>query len=237
MTSVVLIDKLGQKKKTVIKNFDLETLYKKCNFRNNTNFKKRWTWKIKENVYISLFSKDTGRSNNINKFDLPPPIDNTIYYGSMIVVKHNHKMVKNENIENITLDEWEKFYEKLFGGFEDLGEEDSFSEEEKIPDHLKTKQGYSKEGVFIVSDGDIEDEDYVPENSDELEELSEYDSNDNIDDDNGDDEEEHYAGGDDDSCQEVDSNDEDDDYYDDEYSDEEDDLGSELSEEDYVEEA
>ena len=235
MTSVVLIDKLGQKKKTVIKKFDLETLYKKCNFRNNTNFKKRWTWKIKENVYISLFSKDTGRSNNINKFDLPPPIDKTIYYGSMIIVKHNHKMVKNENIENITLDEWEKFYEKLFGGFEDLGEEDSFSEDEKIPDHLKTKQGYSKEGGFIVSDSDEDDEDYLPENSDELEELSEYDSNDNIDgDDDEEEEEEHYSGDDDDEDEEEDFEEEDD--YDEE-DDYEDDMGSELSEEDYVEEA
>ena len=237
MTSVVLIDKLGQKKKTVIKKFDLETLHKKCNFRNNTNFKKRWTWKIKDDVYISLFSKDTGRSNNINKFDLPPPIDNPIYYGSMIVVKHNHKMVKNENVENITINEWEKFYEKLFGGFEDLDEEDSFSEEEKIPDHLKTKQGYSKEGGFIVSDGE-EDEDYVPENSDELEELSEYDSNDNIDGDNEEEEEEHHDDDEEDDEEEAEEDDEEDYEEDDEEDDDyDDDVGSELSEEDYIEEA
>ena len=115
MAIVVLIDKVGNKKKTAIKNFDLQTLHKKCNFRNNLNFKKRWTWKIKDNIYISLFSKDKGRSNNINKFDLPPPIDKTIYYGSMIVVKHSEKMLKNENVENITLEEWEKCYDHYRG--------------------------------------------------------------------------------------------------------------------------
>ena len=52
MTSVVLIDKVGNKKKTNIKNFDLNLLYKKCNFRNNTNFEKRHTWKIKEYEYV-----------------------------------------------------------------------------------------------------------------------------------------------------------------------------------------
>ena len=147
-------------------------------------------------------------------------------------------MVKNENVENITINEWEKFYEKLFGGFEDLDEEDSFSEEEKIPDHLKTKQGYSKEGGFIVSDGE-EDEDYVPENSDELEELSEYDSNDNIDGDNEEEEEEHHDDDEEDDEEEAEEDDEEDyeedDEEDDDYDD--DDVGSELSEEDYIEEA
>ena len=231
MKSVVLIDKLGQKKKTIIKNFDLETLYKKCNFRNNKNFKKRWTWKIKDDVYISLFSKDKGRSNNINKFDLPPPIDKTIYYGSMIIIKHNNKLAKNNNVENITLEEWEKFYEQLFGGFEDLGDEDSFSEEETIPDHLKTKEGYSKEGGFIVSDSEEEDEDYVPENSDELEELSEYDSNENIEDEG--DGEEEYSEEDSDIEATMDEEDDEEEDEDDDY----DDVGSELSEEDYIEES
>lgn len=237
MTSVLIIDKAGNKKTTTIKKFDLELLYKKCNFRNNLNFKKRWTWKISENVYISLYSKDKGRSNNINKFDLPPPIDKTLYYGSIIVVKHNDKHIDNSNVEDITLTEWEKFYEKLFGGFEDLDDEDSYSEEEEIPEHLKTKQGYSKEDGFIVSDGE-EDEDYNPDDSDNLEELSEYDSNENMDDTGEEDElenshediEEEDDDGDDDDGDDEEEEEESDDDYDD------DDCGSELSEEEYIDE-
>ena len=234
MTSVLLIDKVGNKKTTNVKKFNLELLYKKCNFRNNLNFKKRWTWKISEGVYISLYSKDKGRSNNINKFDLPPPIDKTLYYGSIIVVKHNDKHIDNNNVEDITLMEWETFYEKLFGGFEDLGEEDSFSEDEIIPEEYKTKEGYSKEDGFIV-DSDEEDKDYNPDDSDNLEELSEYDSNENID---GTDEEDALEN----SHEDIeDEDEEEDDDEDDEEEEEEsdyddDDCGSELSEEEYIDE-
>ena len=230
MRSVLLIDKVGNKKTTTIKNFDLEFLHKKCNFRNNLNFKKRWTWKISENVYVSVYAKDKGRSNNINKFDLPPPVDKTLYYGSIIVVKHNDKNVQNSNVENISLNEWEQFYEKLFGGFEDLDDEDSYSEEEEIPEHLKTKQGYSKEDGFIVSD-DEEDEDYNPDESDELEELSEYDSNENIDDTG---EEELESSHEEEEEEEDDEEEDDDDESDDESD--EGDYGSELSEEEYIDE-
>lgn len=229
MTSVVLIDKVGNKKKTNIKNFDLNLLYKKCNFRNNTNFEKRHTWKIKEHEYVSVYAKDKGRSNNINKFDLPPPVDNVIYYGSIIVVKHNTTPIKNENVEDIDLDEWEKIYEKLFGGFEDLNDEDSFSEEEDIPEHLKTKQGYSKEDGFVVSDDD-EDEDYNPEDSSE---ISEYDSNDNMDDDNEADDEDSVDYEED---EEEDEEEDDDEESDEEDEDDDDMYGSELSEEEYIDE-
>ena len=242
MVKVLLIDKVENKKLTSMKNFSLENIYKKCNFRNDLNFKKRWTWKIKDNVYISLFSKDKGRSNNINKFDLPPPIDKPLYYGSMVVVKHNEQMLTNENAVSITLEEWETFYEKLFGGFEDLNDEDSYSDEEEIPEHLKTKEGYSKEDGFIVSDDD-EDEDYNPDDEDDdLEELSDYDSNENIDD-TGEDEEEYNE-----SCKTGEDDEEEDDEEDDDYDDEEEEeeededdedddiVGSELSEEEYIHE-
>ena len=50
---------------------------------------------------------------------------------------------------------WEKIYEKLMGGFEDLIDDDEESEEDYIPPQFKTKQGYSKEDNFIVDDDDI----------------------------------------------------------------------------------
>ena len=133
-------------------------------------------------------------------------------------------------MEDIDLDEWEKIYEKLFGGFEDLDEEDSFSEEEEIPEHLKTKQGYSKEDGFVVSDDD-EDEDYNPEDSSE---ISEYDSNDNIDDDNEADDEDSVDY--EDEEEEEDEEEDDDEESDEEDEDDDDMYGSELSEEEYIDE-
>ena len=69
-------------------------------------------------------------------------------------------------VKDISVTEWNKLYEKLFGGFEDLDNTDSYSEEEEIPEHFKTKEGYSKEDGFIVDDDD-DDDDYIPAESEE----------------------------------------------------------------------
>ena len=145
----------------------------------------------------------------------------TLYFGSMVLIKHQTKNINNSNVKDTSIEEWNKLYEKLFGGFEDLGEEDSYSDEEEIPEHMQTKQGYSKEGGFIVSDDEEEDEDYIPE-KDEEEEEEAHTSTDDA-------EEEDIMG--------KDSDIEDEEEEEEEESDEDDyesDLGSELSEESYI---
>ena len=150
MVKVIVVSKDRKKKNSNIKNFKVDELYKKCNLRKNDHFEKRHTWKMKKsNNFISLYAKDKGRANSENKYDLPPPLDNALYYGFLLLIKHNEEHLTDENALNLTLDEWEKFYEHLFGGFEDLNAEDSYSEEEEIPEHMKTSTGYSKEGGFI----------------------------------------------------------------------------------------
>ena len=225
MVKVIIIDKTCNLKSSVVKNFDINMLYKKCNLRKKDNFEKRHTWKIDNTNFVSCFSKDKGRESSINKYDLPPPIDNVLYYGSILLVKHDTEELNNENVTDLSVEDWEKHYEKLFGGFEDLGEEDSYSDEEEIPEHLQTKQGYSKEGGFIVSDDEEEDEEYIPEEEEEEEAHSSTDS--------AADEEEDGMGQD----SEIDDDDEEEDDYEEEEEEEEydsDDLGSELSEESYI---
>jgi len=56
---------------------------------------------------------------------------------------------------------WNKIYEKLFGGFEDLAAtaaEDDAEEDElaNVPKEKKTKQGYLKDG-FVVDSSDTEE--------------------------------------------------------------------------------
>jgi len=222
MVKVIIIDKTGKNKKvTDIKNFDVEKLYKKCNLRKKDNFEKRHTWKMKgTNFYISIYTKDAGRANSENKYDLPPPIDENLYFGSLLLVKHTEEELTNENAKDITLKDWETTYEKLFGGFIDLNNEDSYSEEEEIPEHMKTKSGYSKEGGFIVDDDELDDDDYLPDEDDGLE--SEEDAEDEGEDNMGHDSEVNSG--------DEDESDEDGEEYDSDASD----LGSELSEESYV---
>jgi len=194
----VVIDKKTNKKKVNV-NVCLKDYYKKCGFRNDKNFELRNSWKVKdegENKYVSVFAKNNGRANSENKFELPPPLDNELYFGSILIVLHKEKeKYELEDLEDLTIEKWEKFYEKLYGGFEDLGEEDSYSSEEEIDPEMLTKDGYSKEDGFVVDsdeeiiddDGEEEDEEeeeYIPggeseeEDSDVEEEDSDYDSDD-----------------------------------------------------------
>lgn len=196
----VVIDKKTNKKK-VNMNVVIKDYYKKCGFRNDKNFELRNSWKVKddgEDKYVSVFAKNNGRANSENKFELPPPLDNELYFGSILIILHKDKDKYDlEDLEDLTIEKWEKFYEKLYGGFEDLGEEDSYSSEEDIDPEMLTKEGYSKEDGFIVdSDEEIiddeggegeeeeeEEEEYVPGNESEeedtdLDDESEYDSED-----------------------------------------------------------
>jgi len=166
MVKVIVVDKGCKLKVTSVKNFQIDTLYKKCNLKKNDNFEMRVSWKMENELYISIFSKDVGRANSENKYELPPPIDKELYYGSLVVVKHSEEKLTNDNAEDLSITEWNGFYEKLFGGFEDLNDE-SYSEEEDIPEHFKTKDGYSKEDGFIASDGEEEENDYVSEEEEE----------------------------------------------------------------------
>ena len=225
MVKVILVDKGGNVKCSDIKNFEVDKIYKKCNLKKNDNFEKRTTWKNGDN-YFSVFSKDKGRASTENKYDLPPPIDNDLYFGTIVIVKHTEQNINNNNAVNMFLSEWTKLYEKLFGGFEDLNGDDSFSEEEEIPEHMKTKEGYSKEDGFIVDD-DEEDEDYIPVSSEdiELESSTETDEDD----------EEELMGkesdiGEDEEDEEEEDEDEDEEDEDDDYNSD----CSELSEESYI---
>lgn len=167
----IIIEKGGDFRETSIKLDSLNDIYKKCGFKTNTNFGKVHTWHVGSGYY-SIFAKNKGRANQENKCELPPPVDNDLFFGKMICVKHSTKNLEAlDSIIDLTNDEWEKVYDKLFGGFEDLGDEDSYSEEEEIPEHLKTKDGYMKDGFVVSDEEDENDSDFV------LEELSEEEEN------------------------------------------------------------
>ena len=224
MVKVVVVDKNCNKKETVL-NYDESEFYKKCNYRNNNNFGARHTWEFKESgetYYITVFAKDKGRANSENKYDLPPPIDSNLYYGTLLIVKTFTKEdFEKENLDNLTLEEWETCYEKLFGGFESLGEDDSdeIDELDDISDSEKTKEGYHKDG-FVVDDDDDEDEDYLPE--EEEEDESEAEDTEETD---------EEVMGQESDIDDIEEEEEDEDEYD---SEEAELLDSELSEESYI---
>jgi len=162
---IIIVERLGSLKTLSIKDFKLEDLYKKCGFKKAEDFKKQTEWNVKydgKKYWIQVFSKTDGRSNSENKYDFPPPIDTTLFYGSCAIVCQIKKDDGNKVYANLSIPLWNKIYEKLFGGFEDLAatakeDEDEEDELENIPKEKKTKHGYLKDG-FVVDSSDTEDE-------------------------------------------------------------------------------
>ena len=155
MVKIVLVNLNGELEELDFKKYDQENLYKKCNFRKSDGFEKRHTWKVSK-TNISVWARDTGRANQENKYEMPPPIDSDLYFGKMAIVASN-----KENPVDLTVDMWKKIYNDLMGGFEDLDDtalldEDESDELDDIDDSQKTEHGYLKDG-FVVNDKEIED--------------------------------------------------------------------------------
>lgn len=157
MTNIVLVDKNGTLSIANIKNIDKNILYKKCNFRKGDGFLMRTTWKVKLNNElhkIELWARDFGNANTENKYDFPPPCDSDLYFGRCCLVKVDD----DNNIVDLDISLWNKIYEKLFGGFEDLvSETESEDELEEVPSNMKTKDGYLKDGFVVDSNSDKSD--------------------------------------------------------------------------------
>ena len=165
---VLIIEKNGDLKEVSTKTkIKIDELYKKCKFRNTNNFGSRNIWSY-NGIFISLFAKGKGRASTENKYELPPPLDSKLYFGNMVVIAHKRKDYNFEDeIIDMTKEMWESFYNKAMGGFESLGDEDSFSEEEEHPKEDLTKNGYLKDGFVVDDDAELEtdedDEDYIPD--------------------------------------------------------------------------
>jgi hypothetical protein len=166
--TILIVDKIGTIKESAVKTYDEAELYKKAGFKTPEDFKLRSQWNLEDvnnkSYSISVFGKVTGRANQENKYDFPPPIDTVLFFGNCIIVNKD----SSGTAISIKEDEWESVYEYLFGGFDDLGDKDSDDEEEDDEDDdlPRTKQGYVKDD-FVVDDDDLDDDDYDDEEEEE----------------------------------------------------------------------
>jgi hypothetical protein len=189
---IIIIEKSGTISSLKIKEYNEEELYKKCNFKKPDGFIKQTQWKLKsegKKWLVSVFAKTDGKANMENKYDFPPPIDSKLFFGSCAMVCQQIKDDNSLEYVSLSVEQWEKFYEKLFGGFENLADSAAADEAEEdeldaIPSDKKTKHGYLKDG-FVVDDaiedeGEVEeyDSDEEDEESDEMEESGDTDEQD-----------------------------------------------------------
>lgn len=159
MPSILIVEKVGSIKTVSVKNVSESELYKKASLKTSEGFKCYTTWSVEHNkkqYSILLYGKTTGRPNYENKYEFPPPVDSVLFFGNCIIIAK----INDGTIVDLTQDMWEKIYETLYGGFDDIGEDDSDSECESDDEEVgkRTKNGYVKDG-FVVDDEDDEDED------------------------------------------------------------------------------
>lgn len=154
--SVIVIEKGGNIKELKVKSFNEMELYKKGGFKTQNDFKQHTSWdnitvnNITYNIHV--YGKTVGRANQENKYEFPPPIDNTLFFGSCVLVNY-----VNNVPHNLSSKEWKSIYTQLYGGFEDL-DGDVSDESDDSDDNLpKTKSGYMKDD-FVVDD-DFEEDD------------------------------------------------------------------------------
>jgi hypothetical protein len=162
--SIIIVEKGGSLKSLSIKDFKAEELFKKCGFKKGEDFIKQAEWNAKfdgKKYFIEVFAKTEGRPNSENKYDFPPPIDTKLFFGNCAILAYHKKDDGTKSYADLSLQLWNKIYEKLFGGFEDLAttaKEDEEEEDElaNVPKEKKTKQGYLKDG-FVVDSSDTEE--------------------------------------------------------------------------------
>ena len=142
---ILIVEKTGVIKESVVKSFVEADLYKKAGLKAAEGFERVHEWTL-DGETVVLYGKTTGRAGQENKYDFPPPVDKVLFFGACILTSSTGALKKGR---------WEEIYEELFGGFEDIGDEDSEESEEEDEDEdlPKTKSGYTKDG-FIVDDSD-----------------------------------------------------------------------------------
>lgn len=158
---ILIVEKNGNIKPLMWKKYVEGDIYKKAGFKKPDNFKLHTTYevkknnKLKEDYKIDVYGKIDGRAGQENKYEFPPPIAEVLFFGSCILISRDSE----NNPKTLKEDEWEKIYETLYGGFDDIGKEDS--EEEEEDDGLpRTSTGYVKDD-FVVDDGEFGDDDYL----------------------------------------------------------------------------
>ena len=109
--TILVIDKKGVMKSQNVKNLTQDTIYKKCGLRNSDGFHRRHVWYIHslDADTVELWACDTVKSGQYNSYELPAPLDNKVYYGSMALIS-----VKNDGtFSNLSLNTWAQIYETL----------------------------------------------------------------------------------------------------------------------------
>ena len=141
-----------------IDNIDINTINFKT--KGNGSIKRFCDWKLQD-FTISIYGWKEGNVGNENKTELPPPEDTDLYFGDILVIKNNGK-----KLLNMTLKDYNVFIDTANGGFEDLGSDDTESDneineydlEDDFIDNRSQRNSYAGDSESSMSDRITDDE-------------------------------------------------------------------------------
>ena len=79
---------------------------------------------------LFLFGYTKGKAGNENKHELPPPHDATLVFGDIVIIASKDPNSFTTPVP-FKVEDYEQFYSKAFGGFDDIDEDDEYEEEEE----------------------------------------------------------------------------------------------------------
>ena len=133
MVNVVILKKSGTVLSRTVESPEL--FYSLCGYKTNKDFILLHTWEDYE-----LWGKTKGKAGQENKYELPSPHENSLFFGTLCLF---------EKSGDLSLSEWVKWYTKKMGGDHRLDDESRSEDSETYSDSEYTKEGYLKDD-FVV---------------------------------------------------------------------------------------
>ena len=72
-----------------------------------------------QNLKVIIYGWKNGEEKQINRHELPEPIENTLFYGDLLVL-----LREADELVDFVTDEYEEFYEYMFGGFDSCDDDE-----------------------------------------------------------------------------------------------------------------
>ncbi len=108
------------------------------------------TYRYKSNT-LTLVGYTSGKAGAENKHEFPPPFDSTLCFGDVILVASVYPTTYMKPV-TFKPDEYEAFYTKMFGGFEDIDSEDEDDEEAEVDDLEEIDAVGGKEKIIVETE-------------------------------------------------------------------------------------
>ena len=189
---IVIVERNGDLRASHVEVCNALELSKKCKHKSSPGFEVCAEWAYSgedanDRFLVELWASDNGTAGQENKYEFPPPVDTILFFGACALVAKD--MSSQHRVIPLTLEKWDKMYDFLFGGFDTLAncdDDGEYDELDSIPAHLKTKDGYLKDGFVVDTSGEDDEEDDEDDDDDEDDEEDEDEDEDDGDEDDGD---------------------------------------------------